>query len=445
MTDVPVALLVLLAVLGIAAAAALSAGEIAVVRVSRAAVTELTADRHPAARRVRALTEHPTRVAAAAAFVRLLLEMTATVCITLAVSSSDLAWWAVLLISVALCGLVAFLLVRASPRTLGRRHPVRTLTLLSGPLVAVTAVAGRLGAVGRPTEGSAEEEEDELRDMVQRVSESDVIEDEEREMFRSVLELGDTLTREVMVPRTDMVTAPEDTPVRKALALLLRSGFSRVPLTGESVDDLTGVLYLKDVVRRLPIAPTGRSNNNKQQAMLDAPASSLARPPVFVPESKPVDELLRELQAGTSHMAMVVDEYGGIAGLVTIEDALEEIVGELTDEHDPTAPAVEDLGAGVFRVPARLGRDELGELFGLEVEDEDVDSAGGLLAKALGKVPLLGSAGDIHGLHLVADRVEGRRRRLATVLVSQVDAEEDEQENAGSRRDAPSDNHGATR
>ena len=117
-------------------------------------------------------------------------------------------------------------------------------------------------------------------------------------MFRSVLELGDTLTREVMVPRTDMVTAPDDTPVRKALALLLRSGFSRVPLTGESVDDLTGVLYLKDVVRRLPIAPTGRSNNNEQQAMLDAPASSLARPAVFVPESKPVDELLRELQDG---------------------------------------------------------------------------------------------------------------------------------------------------
>jgi len=448
MTDVPVALLVLLAVLGIAAAAALSAGEIAVVRVSRAAVAELAAERHPAAGRVRQLTEHPNRVAAAAAFVRLLTEMTATVCIALAVSAGDLPWWAVLLVSVALCGLVAFLLVRVSPRTLGRRHPVRTLTALSWPLVVVTAVAGRLGAVGRPAEGSAEEEEDELREMVQRVSESDVIEDEEREMFRSVLELGDTLTREVMVPRTDMITAPDDTPVRKALALLLRSGFSRVPLTGDSVDDLTGVLYLKDVVLRLPIAPTGRSDNNEQQAMLDAPASSLARPPVFVPESKPVDELLRELQEGTSHMAMVVDEYGGIAGLVTIEDAIEEIVGELTDEHDRTAPVVEDLGNGVFRVPARLGRDELGELFGLEVDDEDVDSAGGLLAKALGKVPLLGSAGDIHGLHLVADRVEGRRRRLATVLVSQVAPEpDDENESASSppSRTHASDNHGAPR
>ncbi len=435
MTDIPVALLIVVAVLGIVAAAALSAGEVAIVRVSRAGLTELVAERHPSAERVRALVEQPARVASAAAFVRLLAEMTATVCITLVVASGGLAWWAVLLVAVAVCGLVAFLLVRASPRTLGRRHPVATVTRLAGVLSAVTAVAGGLGAVGRPAAGTAAEEEDELRDMVQRVSESDVIEDEEREMFRSVLELGDTLTREVMVPRTDMVTAPADTPLRKTLALLLRSGFSRVPLIGDSVDDLRGVLYLKDVVGRLPIGPAGGSDRREQEAVLDAPASSLARPAVFVPESKPVDELLRELQDGSSHMAMVVDEYGGIAGLVTIEDALEEIVGELTDEHDRSAPVVEDLGDGVFRVPARLGRDELGELFDREVDDEDVDTAGGLLAKALGKVPLPGSAGDIHGLHLVADRVEGRRRRLATVLVSVSDADVP----------APTDTHGATR
>ena len=416
----------------------------AVARITRAAVSDLLAERHPAAARVRVLTEHPARVASAAAFVRLLAEMTATVCITLVVASGDLPWWAVLLVAVAVCGLVAFLLVRASPRTLGRRHPVAVVTRLSRVLLAVTAVAGRLGGAGRPGSGSAADDEDELREMVQRVSESDVIEDEEREMFRSVLELGDTLTREVMVPRTDMVTAPEDTPLRKALALLLRSGFSRVPLVGDSVDDLRGVLYLKDVVGRLPIAPAGRSDRQQQEAMLDAPASSLARPAVFVPESKPVDELLRELQSGSSHMAMVVDEYGGIAGLVTIEDALEEIVGELTDEHDPTAPVVEELGHGVFRVPARLGRDELGELFDLEVDDEDVDTVGGLLAKALGKVPLPGSAGDIHGLHLVADRVEGRRRRLATVLASVVESTDRTTDTPTPGR-APTDTHGATR
>ena len=169
--------------------------------------------------------------------------------------------------------------------------------------------------------------------------------------------------------------------------------------------------------------------------MLDAPASTLARPAVFVPESKPVDELLRELQARASHMAMVVDEYGGIAGLVTIEDLLEEIVGELTDEYDPTAPVVEDLGDGAFRVRPGWTSTSWASCSTSSVDDEDVDTVGGLLAKRLGKVPLPGSAGDIHGLHLVAERVEGRRRRLATVLVSVVDAD----------APVPTENHGATR
>ncbi|AEI11757.1 hemolysin family protein [Cellulomonas gilvus] len=430
MTDVPVALLVVVAVLGTAAAGVVSAGEVAVLRVTRAAVTELVAQRHPAAERVRRLVEHPRRVAAAAAFFRLLAEMVATVCLTIVVASGDLPWWGVLLGAVALCVGVAFLLVRVSPRTLGRRNPVRTLTLLAAPLTVVTRLAGPV-ARRAPAGGPTEQDEDELRDMVQRVSESEAIEDDERELFRSVFELGDTLTREVMVPRTDMVTTDVDTPLRKALALLLRSGFSRVPVVGDSVDDLRGVLYLKDVVRRVPTTPGAEDDD-----ALDAPASSIARPAVFVPESKPVDELLRELQEGSSHLAMVVDEYGGIAGLVTIEDVLEEIVGELTDEHDPSAPQVEDLGDGTFRVPARLGRDELGELFGLAVDDEDVDSAGGLLAKALGKVPLPGSVGEIHGLRLVAERVEGRRRRLATVLVTRVEPGDDDA--------LDDDEHGAT-
>ena len=414
MTGAPLVLLGALVVLGITLAALLSAGEVAVMRVTRAQVTELLAVHHPAAPTVQRLVAHPSRAASAAAFVRLLGEMTATVSVTLGAAELVRPWWAVLLTAFAVCAAMALVLVRVSPRTIGRRRPVSTLTALSGLLWAVTTAFGGVGRAASAGRSTPEQDEDELRDMVQRVAESEVIEDEEREMFRSVLQLGDTLTREVMVPRTDMVVTAEDTPVRKALALLMRSGYSRVPVVGESVDDVRGVLYLKDVVSR--VAP----DRPRDAADLDLPVGPLARPAVFVPESKPVDDLLRELRDGASHMAMVVDEYGGIAGLVTIEDALEEIVGELTDEHDRTAPAVQDLGDGVFRVPARMGRDELGELFGLEVEDEDVDTAGGLLAKALGEVPLPGSAGDIHGLHLVADRAEGRRRRLATVLVSRA-------------------------
>ena len=404
----PVGLLTLVAAGGITLAALLSAGEAAVLRVTRSAVSELVTDSRPRAQRVRRLAASPGRTASAGAFVRLVAEMTATTCITLALASGDLAWWEVLLLSVLISGLVSLVIVRISPRTLGRSHPLKVLVVLSGLLAVVVRLPiGRLAPTPRRT---GEVDEDELRDMVDRVSESEGIEDDEREMFRSVFALGDTLTREVMVPRTEMITTSARTSLRKVLALLVQSGYSRVPVIGASVDDLRGVVYLKDVVRRMQDSPAAAHDL----------VTSVLRPAVFVPETKPVDDLLREMQASASHIAIAVDEYGGVAGLVTIEDALEEIVGELTDEHDHSGPEVEDLGQGRFRVPARLPVDELGELFDLDLDDDDVDSAGGLLAKAIGKVPLAGSVGDIHGLHLVGDRVEGRRKQLAALVVSLV-------------------------
>ncbi len=406
MSGVPVGLLATLTVAAVLVAAVLSAGEAAVLRIARNAVADLLAARHPAAERVRRLAEDRVAVAGSASVVRLLCEMLAAVCLTLAIAASDLAWSVELVIAVLACAFLTVVLARLSPRSLGHRYPGRVLAAISRPLVGVRVLAGPLVRVA-----GTEIDEDPLRDVVERVGDGDGSDQDERAMVRSVLGLGDTLTREVMVPRTDMVTTAEDTPLRKVLSLLLRSGYSRVPVVGEQVDDLKGVLYLKDLVRRV-------QDDGEEAA--DAPAVSLVRPAVFVPESKPVDELLRELQAGASHIAMVVDEYGGIAGLVTIEDALEEIVGELTDEHDPSAPQVEDLGGGTYLVPARLAKDELGELFGLEVDDDDVDTAGGLLAKALGKVPIPGSAGEIHGLRLVAQGTEGRRKRVARVLVSRV-------------------------
>lgn len=405
MSAAPIGLLIAVAAAGIVLAALLSAAEAAVLRVTRSAVSDLVIDGRPHADRIRRLVVSPARTAASAAFVRLMAEMTATTCITLGFASNSMKWWQVLLLSVLISGLVALVLVRISPRMLGRNHPLQVLVVLSGLLAVVVKLPiGKLAPVARRT---GEVDEDELRDMVDRVSESDGIEDDEREMFRSVFELGDTLTREVMVPRTEMITTSATTPLRKALALLVQSGYSRVPVIGESVDDLRGVVYLKDVVRRMQDTPS----------TADDPVLSALRPAVFVPETKPVDDLLREMQASASHIAIVVDEYGGIAGLVTIEDALEEIVGELTDEHDHSGPEVENLGAGLFRVPARLSVDELGELFDLDLDDDDVDTAGGLLAKAIGKVPLLGSVGNIHGLHLVGDRVEGRRKQLASLIV----------------------------
>lgn len=414
MHEVPIGLLVALAVLALLFAAVLSAGEAAILRVSRNQVADLAAAKHPAAARIERLCEDRARVASSAGTLRLLCEMVAAVCITLAIAASTLTWSLELVIAVVACAFLTVVLARLSPRSVGQRRAVPVLRLTSGLLSGVRTVIGPLLRIAEP---AGDLDERELREMVERDG-REAIDDEEREMLRSVLGLGETLTREVMVPRTDMITTGEQTPLRKVLSLLLRSGYSRVPVIGDQVDDLRGVVYLKDLVRRMEEDP----------AAVDAPAVSVVRPAVFVPESKPVDELLRELQAGASHIAMVVDEYGGIAGLVTIEDALEEIVGELTDEHDPSAPQVEDLGGGTFLVPARLGRDELGELFDIDVEDDEVDTVGGLLAKALGKVPIPGSAGEIHGLRLVAQGTEGRRKRVARVLVSRVPEREPEEE-----------------
>jgi len=402
----PDGLLLALAGVMLAVSALLGLGEGALRRVSRTEVVEAEAAGKPWASGALTLVDHETGALAGLAVTRLLAEIVVVASLTLLLAGTGLAWWLVVLAVVVLAGL-AGLLVRVGPRRTGARHALSVLALTSTLLLAVRPV-GRLLPAPEP--------EAALEDIVELVEESEDFEAAEGELVRSVLELGDTITREVMVPRTEMITVDAETPLRKALALFLRSGFSRVPVIGESVDDLLGVLFLKDVVRRLHTQPGSD----------DDLARSLMRPAVFVPESKHVDDLLRDMQRGSSHIALVVDEYGGIAGLVTIEDALEEIVGELTDEHDRREAQVEDLGDGVFRVPARLALDELGDLFGIEIDDDDVDSAGGLLAKALGKVPLAGSSATVGPLLLEGERVEGRRKQLATVLVRVAPIEEDE-------------------
>jgi CBS domain containing-hemolysin-like protein len=446
--DVPVGALVLLAVIGVATAALLSAGEAALSRLTRTAAAELLSSGHHGAGAVQRLTEHPARAVAAAMYVRLLAEMTAAACVTLVVASSLSAWWHVLGVALGVTAVLLTLVVGASPRGLGRRRPVQVLTLLAPLMLALSALAAPVERLrlwersGRTADEEAEDAADELRDMVDRVSESEQIEEDEREMLQSVFELGRTLTREVMVPRTAMVTLTSGATVAKALRLFVRSGYSRVPVIGENEDDVVGVLYLKDVLGRMQFHPEAA----------DEPVTRVVRSPVYVPETKPVDDLMREMQQSSTHMALVVDEFGGIAGLVTIEDCLEEIVGELRDEHDRREPDVEELPDGSLRVPARIAVDELGELFGLELHDDEVDSAGGLLAKALGKVPIPGAAAEVQGLHLTAERTEGRRRQVATLLVHRLEPEEtdddatvDDDATAGGSRPAKSGDTRASR
>jgi CBS domain containing-hemolysin-like protein len=210
------------------------------------------------------------------------------------------------------------------------------------------------------------------------------------------------------------------------MSLALRSGFSRIPVTGENLDDIVGVVYLKDVTKRV---------FDNRDAETTERVESVMRPAMFVPDTKPVDELLREMQTERMHVALVVDEYGGTAGLVTIEDILEEIVGEISDEYDQTATDVERLPNGAVRVPSRLSLDDLGEVFDVELEDEDVDSVGGLMAKHLGRVPIPGAEIQVDALRLVAEAPTGRRNRLGTVIVSVVEPPPEGVEQAAAETD----------
>jgi CBS domain containing-hemolysin-like protein len=220
-------------------------------------------------------------------------------------------------------------------------------------------------------------------------------------------ELGDTLAREVMVPRTDMVWIERTKTVRQALSLALRSGFSRIPVVGDNEDDVVGVAYLKDLARRV------YEDEDRTEKVDD-----VMRPAYFIPDSKPADELLREMQAKQVHVAVVIDEYGGTAGLVTIEDILEEIVGEIADEYDRELPRTEQLDDGQWRVTVRLPIDELEELLDVTFELDDVETVGGLLASALGRVPIPGAAVTIRDITFKAEGGKGRRKQVATVLIS---------------------------
>jgi CBS domain containing-hemolysin-like protein len=312
---------------------------------------------------------------------------------------------------------VSFVVIGVAPRTIGRQHDVRVALASAGPISLVTTILGpipalliMLGNAITPGRGFSEgpfSTETELRELVDLAEASAVIESGERRMIHSVFELGDTITREVMVPRPDVVYIERHKNLRQTLSLFLRSGYSRIPVVDENLDDIVGMAYLKDLVRRDFEAPDVEFTQRVDEVM---------RPVHYVPDSKPVDALLTELQARRQHIAVVVDEYGGTAGLITIEDVLEEIVGEITDEYD--AEEVEAI-----RVSSRYPVDDLDELVGFDVADDDVDSVGGLMAKHLGKVPIPGSVVECHGLRLEAERAIGRRNKIQTVLVTVLAAQ----------------------
>jgi CBS domain containing-hemolysin-like protein len=432
------AYLLFLAVLLVAMAGLFAGAEAALSRVSRVAAEELVKEGRRGAQRLQQVLEDPARYLNLLTLLRVTAELVATVLVTVAaLDIFDNRWQAVLAASASMV-VVSYIAIGVSPRTLGRQHPapvalagarfVHPLARVLGPLPQLLILVGNALTPGKGFSEGPFASEAELRELVDLAEENQLIEDRERVMIHSVFELGDTIVREVMVPRTDVVFIERTKTLRQALSLALRSGFSRIPVIGEGTDDVVGVAYLKDLVRRTYVHREGESIER---------VDSVMRPAIFVPESKPVDELLREMQAQQTHVAIVVDEYGGTAGLVTIEDVLEEIVGEITDEYDVEAPLVDELPDGSLRVSARLHLDELSERLDVELEDDDVDTVGGLLAKHLGRVPIPGAQVWLHGIELTAESAQGRRNRIGTVLVRRAAAEPDDQPlEAADARDA---------
>jgi CBS domain containing-hemolysin-like protein len=427
--------LLVIACLLVPLAGLFGAMDAALQRVSKARVEEL---RREGAKRAGALEQvvaDRARHVSLLLLLRIACEMIAAVLATVLLYDAWGGGWRTFLTAAGVLTVVSYVLVGVGPRTLGRQHAysvalatagvVRMLGRVLGPVASLLILIGNMITPGRGFRDGPFSSEVELRELVDMAEERGVVESGERNMIHSVFELGDTIAREVMVPRTDVVWIERTKTVRQALALALRSGFSRIPVIGENVDDVIGVVYLKDLVRRSQNSGDARGPRVEE----------LMRTPTFVPESKPVDELLRDMQAQRIHIAIVVDEYGGFAGLLTIEDILEEIVGEIADEHDAIQrPPVEELPDGSMRVTARLPVEDLAELFGVELpEDDDVETVGGLLARELGLVPIEGSSAEIGGLRLVAESTGGRRNRVDTMLVCRVEepAEDDAEDTRG--------------
>lgn len=358
-------------------------------------------------------------------FWRIWFEMASAVAVTVLLNSLLDNVWVSGLIATGIMALLGFVIVGVSPRQIGRVHPaglvrfsaplIRWLCWVLGPIPGWLVNLGSAVAPGAPADNEAFFSEEEFRELVDRATESDVIEDNEAELIQSVFDFGDTLVRSVMVPRTDILSIDSGSSLHRAMSLFLRSGYSRIPVIGENTDQVLGIVYLKDVAAAIHNLGPG-----EEPPVVD----ELAREVRYVPDSKPVSELLRELQKESTHVAIVIDEYGGTAGLVTLEDLIEEIVGEIVDEYDTESAEAVELGDGSYRVSARMSIDDLGELFDLELDDDEVDTVGGLLAKALGRVPIVGSTVEVHGLSLRADRLEGRRNRVSHIIASAVPKEE---------------------
>ncbi|MEA2972653.1 MAG: magnesium and cobalt exporter, family [Actinomycetota bacterium] len=397
--------LVVVALIGLAAILAMA--ETALTRTNRIRALTLAEEGKKGANSLLKLVEHPERFLNPLLLLLLLCHLGAASIVSLLAEQ----WAGALGVALGILFevVVIFVLAEAIPKTFAVQHPDRAAlrvapfvsAIIKFPLVRLLSwVLIGLANVLVPGKGLKTGpfvSESELLATVDVATEGEVIEREERRLIHSIIEFGDTVVREVMVPRPDMVAVEARASVEDALEVALAAGYSRIPVYEQGIDDIVGVLYTKDLIRA--------SHDGKG----DEPVRELVRPANFVPETKRVAELLPEMQKQKQHMAIVVDEHGGVAGLVTLEDLIEELVGEIVDEYDVEEAQVEDLGGGEFRVNARMPTDELEDLIHVALPEGGYDTVGGLLLDLLGHVPAEGESVDFDGHRLTAENVQGRR------------------------------------
>lgn len=396
---------------------------------SRAELLSLADESPRVGEAIRAIAEDERAHANALGFARVFAETVSAVLITLVLAYSLDNVWLALLTAGLLMTAVTFVLVGSSPRTVGNHHPEAVIRFSARTVRAVRAILGpaatgliRLGdrvTPGRVEGGTRIRDEQQLLSMVDQATEQSVLEADDREYIHSLVEFGDTLVREVMVPRIDMVTVPVELTVHEALEQLLASRHSRVPVVAGDIDDIAGIAYLRDA--------SGFVLRRPEEAEATS-VSRIMKPAMFVPEVMGADQLLRQMQTESTHLALVVDEYGGISGLVTLEDLIEELLGEISDEHDREVPEIVEQGDGAFLVSARLSVEDLGELFGVALDDDDVETVGGLIAKHLGKLPETGDSVVVEGIELMAAEMLRRMQRLLTVEARWVGGSEENQD-----------------
>jgi len=370
----------------------------------------------------------PARYLNVLLFVRKGCELTATVLVAQSLFNTYDNHALALSIAILVMLVLSYVVVGVGPRTLAKQNSAqwivpaticaRILATILGPLTSLLIAIGNAITPGKGFKSGPFANEEELRDLVDQAHESGLVEESEHEMIHSVFELGETLVRELMVPRTEMVWIERSKTLRQALSLALRSGFSRIPVIDENLDSIIGIAYVKDLAMR---------SHEYREAEQNERVDEHLRQATFVPETKSAAELLKEMQRDQIHLAIVVDEYGGTAGLITIEDILEEIVGEIADEYDDDADEIQWVDDNTARVSARLHLEDLAEHLSCELTDEereDVDTVGGYMAKILGRVPIPGSTVTLHGWQITAERIVGRRHRIGTVLVTRNESAE---------------------